>query len=112
MQVFSSMLLSIIIYCALGLIACSDPPPLPNSGAGGASPAAGFSAESYFNSGCQVCHTGSQPLYDLSDGVYDGEYIEEALGFTDNHNSYSTSWPQGEDAEKLAQYINENIAAD
>ena len=105
---------------AFVLLGCSQPPAPPvvgasttgNSGTQTEGGATTFNAATYFNSGCQVCHAGSTPQKDLSGGGYDGELVEESLSFTSAHSRYQDTWPTGDDADDLADYINTTIAGE
>ncbi|MFW7380506.1 MAG: hypothetical protein ACOH5I_16960 [Oligoflexus sp.] len=97
---------------------CSKAPPPPPIG--GSTSAAGvgdtgnvsgttFNAETYFNGGCQACHVGDSALKPLVDTDYDGSLVEFVKELPE-HTSYQATWPEGEDAEALADYINTEVA--
>jgi cytochrome c5 len=125
MTPFVGGLKCVVLLTFLLPLACSQPPEVPTSAGNAqqsaspdsepsadASQATSFSSDEYFNSGCQNCHSGDQPVFDLSGGGFDGPRVEEAKTATASHDGFADGWPSGADAEALAEYINSTIAGE
>lgn len=107
--------LASLSFMILAIAACSSPPSAPASGGGAViesdnqNVAGSFNAAAFFSSTCADCHAGENPVRVLMEvGDYDGDYLE-GLSFLESHARVRDRWPEGDNAEALADYINEDF---